>query len=400
MNLLSSIKSNDIARCVTYVRPVHDGIGWVENCVNILENFPTDMLRPTIVLPRTFKKIALSVEVKEAIPRLIPYRLVRSIELSALTHRFKRALIAANPQKTIAYFWPSPPVSLIHFARERGFVAVREMINTCIGTRKTILEEAYKRADLPRDQNISRPITEQIIAREREELRSYDYVFSPNPAVEKSLVETGVDRTKILRASFGWSPSKYAGSMGMTSKDNFVALFVGTIGVRKGIPQLLAAWKKSGVKGELVLAGIVEPSLKPLLQPYLGADNVRLAGFVADVGHLYKSADVLVFPTLEEGDPLVTYEAAGCGLPIITTSMGAANIIRSGANGLIVEPYDIEGLAQAISSLANSPELRAQLGQQAAQDAQNFTFEKVSKRRAAIMTSLLTKRVPRDLTAN
>ena len=117
-----------------------------------------------------------------------------------------------------------------------------------------------------------------------------------------------------------------------SSKDEgrtgFRALFVGTICVRKGVPQLLAAWKKSGVEGELLLVGKVEPAIRPLLEPYLENNSVRALGFTSDVGRLYKSADVFVFPTLEEGGPQVTYEAAGCGLPIITTPMGMANIIH------------------------------------------------------------------------
>ena len=383
-------------RCLTYVSQFHNGIAWVQNCVSILENFPSDVLLPTIVLPRAFTAIARSVDVKQAIPYPIPYRFASPIVLSALEYRFKRALAAADPHRTIAYFWPAPPISLIRYARERGFLTVREMINTCIGTRKAILDDAYDRLGLQPDNRITRPITDERVNFEREELKLYDHIFSPNPMVEKSLIETGVDASKILRSTFGWSPSKFASSVGDKNKKGLVALFVGDICVRKGIPQLLAAWKKSGVKGELVLAGEVEASLKPLLAPYLEGHHVKLAGFVFDVGRLYKAADIFVFPTLEEGDPLVTYEAAGCGLPVITTLMGRANIIQHGINGLVVSPFDVDGLAQAISRLANSPDLRSQLARQAAHDAQNFTYEKVGKQRAGILSGLLAARSERS----
>ncbi len=378
-------------RCVTYVRPVHDGIGWVQNCVSLLESFPSELLLPTIVLPRALKPIARSVEVKQAVPFKIPSWLASRISLPALERRFKTTLDAADPRNTVAYFWPSPPISLVHYARARGFLTVREMINTCIGTRKRILDDAYHRLGLERDKEISRPITDEIIRTECEELQSYDYIFSPNPIVENSLLAAGVDTSKILRSTFGWSPARYPLSTGGRNKGSFTALFVGTVGVRKGVPQLLAAWEKSGVKGELVLAGVVESSVKPLLAPY-ESRGVRMPGFVSDVGRLYRQADVLVFPTLEEGDPLVSYEAAGCGLPVITTLMGSANIIKHGINGLVVEPYDIDGLAQAIRTLANLPELRNQLGRQATLDAQNFTFEKVGRQRAKILSELLDRR--------
>ena len=55
--------------------------------------------------------------------------------------------------------------------------------------------------------------------------------------------------------------------------------------------------------------------------------------FVADVRALYRTADVFVFPSLEEGGPQVTYEACGCGLPVITTPMGAAESARQNQEG-------------------------------------------------------------------
>ena len=98
------------------------------------------------------------------------------------------------------------------------------------------------------------------------------------------LIQIGVDPGKILRSTYGWLPFRFPPNVTEKKGDRFRALFVGTICVRKGVPQLLAAWKRSGVSGELLLAGEVEPFLKPLLAPYLERYGVRLAGFVSDVG--------------------------------------------------------------------------------------------------------------------
>lgn len=372
-------------KCLTYTPVPHLGFWVVQICVSILEHFPNDVLSATLVLPRAFRTIAPSVEVKQAVPYPIPYRYASPIVRPALNYYFRRILAASDPRNTVVYFWPAPPLSLVRYARERGFVTVREMINTCTETAKVILDDAYARLEM----QPAHGITDEVVRRERKELELHDYIFSPSPMVEKSLIETGVDPHKILRSSYGWLPSRFALSVGDERRMGFRALFVGTICVRKGIPQLLAAWEKSGVVGELLLAGQVEPSLKPMLAPYLEGHGVRLAGFVSDVGPLFKSADVFVFPSLEEGDPLVTYEAAGCGLPVITTLMGSANIIRDGVNGLVVGPYDVDGLAQAISVLANSPELRNRLARQAAKDAQNYTYERVGNERAKILAGLL-----------
>jgi len=387
--MLSQMQNkNSGNRCLTYIPVPHLGYWVVQICVSILEHFPADILAPTLLLPRSFRAIASSVEVREAVPYPFPFRYSSPILESALSFRFKRALANADPRNTIVYFWPLPPLSLVRYARERGFITVREMINTCTQTAKVILDDAYARLGL----RPAHTITDDLVRREQTELSLHDYIFAPSPMVEQSLIQTGVDPGKILRSSYGWLPSRFPPSVTENSREGFRALFVGTICVRKGIPQLLAAWKKSGVSGELLLAGEVEASLRPLLAPYLENHGVRLAGFVSDVGSLYNSADVFIFPSLEEGDPLVTYEAAGCGLPVITTLMGRANIINDGVNGLVVNPFDIDALAQAISVVAKSSEFRHRLGRQAAIDAKKFTYDRVGSERARIMSGLLSNR--------
>jgi glycosyltransferase involved in cell wall biosynthesis len=376
-------------QCLTYVPVLHDGVGWVQICVSILENFPADLLAPTIVLPRAFRPISPPVQVKQAIPYPIPYRYAVRVARPAVNFFFKRTIEKADTRNAVAYFWPSPPPALVSYARKLGLVTVREMINTFTGTAKVILDEAYARLGL----KYENPITDQTVEREQKELELYDFILSPNPRIEKSLIEIGIAPRKILRSSYGWTPSSFASSAGETNRRGFRALFIGGIGVRKGVPQLLAAWKKCGVVGELLLVGSVEPAIRPLLNSYLEGQGVRVAGFSFGLGPFYKSADIFVLPSLEEGDPLVTYEAAGCGLPVVATPMGSANIIKDGVNGLIVEPHDVDGLAHAISSLANSPELRSRLARQAATDALNYTTERIGHERAKLLSGLLTKGV-------
>lgn len=183
----------------------------------------------------------------------------------------------------------------------------------------------------------------------------------------------------------------YEASVPDSRSAKFRALFVGSICVRKGIPQLLKAWEKSGVDGELVLVGEIEPALRPLVGPFLERGDVHWFGFNFDLGRYYKSADIFVFPSLEEGDPLVTYEAAGCGLPVVTTPMGSANIIKDRINGFVHDPYDVEGMAESIVRLAESADLRASLASQAQSDAQGFTTELVGLERANLLARLLNR---------
>lgn len=388
-----------VGQCLTYLPLPHLGYGPAQSCVSILENCPDDILRKTLFLLTARKPIASSIDVKQGIPfalRSLPYipkfgaswlnHYISDFGVSSLNRLFRRAIDTSDPSSTIAYFWPDPPASLVQHARDRGLLTVREMINTYRGTAKAILDEAYDRLGLKPVLNIS----PESVEREREELATYDYVFASNPMVEASLLEAGVSAARIIPSSFGWSPSRFAAPSDENRRsEDFLALFAGSVCVRKGVPQLLAAWKKSGAKGKLLLAGGVEDAIKPLLQKYCDNGSIQVLDHVANLTPLYRSADVFIFPTLEEGGPQVTYEAAGCGLPIITTPMGAARLIKDGLNGLIVNSADVDGLAEAITRLATSPELRRRMGRQAEIDAMNFTYHVVGYDRAKKLNSLL-----------
>lgn len=382
-----------LPKCLTYVACPHNGWGWVQACVSILEAFPAEVMSPVLVIPRAFEAIAPTVNVKEVIPHPIPGRYMSVVSRPALSYYFWRELSKADPKSTIVYFWPAPPLSLIRHARRRGLITVREMVNTSPPTANKLIDDAYARLGIRRHF----PSRERYIQEELNELRLYDYIMSPNERVEESLVAMGVDRRIILRSSYGWSPAKGSSNNAKVSsnkkapgKTQFTLLFIGNDAIRKGVPQLLAAWKKSQVIGELIIVGSIDTIARPIVAPYLEGEGIRLVEFTRDLPELYRSADAFVLPSVEEGDPLVTYEAASFGLPIIATPMGSANIVKHGINGLIVNPHDVDGLAKAITCLASSPDLRTRMGVQAAKDAQDYTFENIGKHRAGVLRDLLS----------
>ena len=110
----------------------------------------------------------------------------------------------------------------------------------------------------------------------------------------------------------------------------------------------------------------------------------------SDIAFTYQEADLFAFPSLEEGSPLVTYEAMAHGLPILTSPMGAGGVVREGIDGLVVSPYEEDAWVEALRKLANSPDLRAKFGVSARKRAKEFTWEKVGQRRAAIVQQRLT----------
>ena len=135
------------------------------------------------------------------------------------------------------------------------------------------------------------------------------------------------------------------------------------------------------MRGRLVLAGAMEPAIEKKYADLLAKDNVTVLDFVPDVGALYRSADVFIFPSLEEGSPLVTYEACGSGLPVITTPMGAGGVVRHEQEGFVIDPYDFAGWVAAIRSLAEDPNRRRAMGMASVERAQLFGWGEVALRR-------------------
>jgi len=96
------------------------------------------------------------------------------------------------------------------------------------------------------------------------------------------------------------------------------------------------------------------------------ARDVRLLGNRSDVPDFLGAADLFVLSSLWEGLPLALLEAAASGLPVVVTAVGGnAEVIKHGESGLLVEPGDEKGMAQAISHLLADPAKRRQMGHEA-----------------------------------
>jgi len=155
----------------------------------------------------------------------------------------------------------------------------------------------------------------------------------------------------------------------------FRAIFVGALIQRKGVHWLLEAWHRLALKdAELVLVGRVHDEIKPFLAKY-SSPNIKLVGYVARPEDYYRESSVHIFPSRCEGSAKVTYDAAACGLPQITTKE-SGDVVVDGLNGLVVPCGDVDALCAAIERLYLSPSLRNEMGRAArARVVENFTWD-------------------------
>jgi glycosyltransferase involved in cell wall biosynthesis len=93
-------------------------------------------------------------------------------------------------------------------------------------------------------------------------------------------------------------------------------------------------------------------------------DNVRFVGQQQDVVPWLQALDVFTLPSFgEEGVPQAIMQAMACGLPVVSTTVGAiTEAVEAGTTGLIVLPRSAEALAAGLATLRDDAALRARFG--------------------------------------
>ena len=95
----------------------------------------------------------------------------------------------------------------------------------------------------------------------------------------------------------------------------------------------------------------------------------------------YQKSSIFVLSSRYEGFALVIGEAMSCGIPVVSFACpcGPKDIITDGKNGYLVEPNNIEALAERICYLIENEEVRKEMGKAARKRAEDFTEEKIMK---------------------
>lgn len=146
-------------------------------------------------------------------------------------------------------------------------------------------------------------------------------------------------------------------------------LFMGRIGMRKGIHDLILAAENLFRKGfffRLVLCGdgdITKWKNKCLKK---GIDKIiEFKGWISgeDKVRLFQDVDIYVLPSYNEGLPMSVLEAASYGLPVVSTRVGGVpEAVKNEVTGFLLEPGDVNGLTQKLEQLLCDEKLRIKMG--------------------------------------
>ena len=264
-----------------------------------------------------------------------------------------------NSDTDIFVGWSSASLEAIKPAQGFGTKVIIERGSTHISAQTDVLRDAYKQFGL-----FFNETKVEMIEREEQEYALADKIFVPSKYAAQTFVDRGIAADKIIVNGMGVDFEMFQAPSSRSLDRMPRIVFAGGVGIRKGVPWLLKAFKRLSSKAELHLIGPVSPDYEKMLRKEIGA-NVFVRGALPghDLSSEYGRGDIFCLPSLEEGYGMVIPQAMACGLPVVTTNVvGAADLLQHAHNGLIVSPADSTALSDALERLIDDVDLRQTMG--------------------------------------
>jgi glycosyltransferase involved in cell wall biosynthesis len=159
-----------------------------------------------------------------------------------------------------------------------------------------------------------------------------------------------------------------------------IVLSVGAIQRRKNIVRLIEAFEQLTPEWKLLLAGSFgfdSEAARERIQRSPRRHDIEVLGYVTDsqLEELYRRASILAFPSLDEGFGMPVLDAMARGVAVLTSNVSAMPEV-SGAAALLVDPTDVQSIADGLCRLATNSDLRDTLIRAGIARAKEFTWEK------------------------
>lgn len=254
-------------------------------------------------------------------------------------------------------------------AQSRGAKYVCDRGSSHIRYQNTIVREEFERWGIR-----SMICDPRIIAREEAEYEQADAITVPSEFARRSFLEMGVAAGKVHKIPYGVRLDRFR-QVGQPSADYFDVLFVGQVGLRKGVPYLLQAFQRlNHPRKRLKIVGSVRPELTNLL-PQLPTDGVEFLGSLPQnqLSAVMSSSHVMVLPSIEEGLALVQAQAMACGCPLISSyNTGGEDLFSDGIEGFLVPIRSSEAIAARLQLMADDPECQQRMSAAALERVHNM----------------------------
>jgi glycosyltransferase involved in cell wall biosynthesis len=276
---------------------------------------------------------------------------------------------------------------IFRFAKQRGWKTVLGQIDPGPVEEKIVAEEAARVPELAGDWQ---PAPAKYWDNWQEECSLADHIIVNSEWSRACLVEAGIGSSKLIVMPLAYELPEVSGQKSASGPEGPTArrevrgqrsavrnqitntpitrayptrftpdrplrvLFLGQVNLRKGVARLFDAirqLKNEPVEFEFV--GRVQVAVPADLK-----DNARVRWFGAvprgKTADFYRTADVLIFPTLSDGFGLTQLEAQAHGLPVIA-SRCCGEVVKHGVNGLLLDEPVADAIVEAFRSCLADP---------------------------------------------
>jgi len=216
--------------------------------------------------------------------------------------------------------------------------------------------------------------------------RSLFHAISESTADD--LAARGVARERIRVIYPGIESDRYTPVQGTRAPAPTFA-YLGRLKRYKGVDLVVRAFARLAHPDavlEIAGTGDYRAELEALARSLDLGERVQFLGFIDEAQKLslLRRAWALAFASPKEGWGITNLEAAACGTPVVASdSPGLRESVRDGQTGFLVAHGDVDGLAERMRRLAESPALVEALGAAGRRFAEGFTWERAASETAA-----------------
>ena len=216
------------------------------------------------------------------------------------------------------------------------------------------------------------------------------FIISVSQDAKKAIVnylKISGKKIKVIYHGSEQLPLKIVPTQNKCNDDIPYILWVGKMYIHKNLVRLLHAYNKliktKHIKHRLVICGMKSwgyPCLTKIVEELNLQHKIIFKGYVphGELKPIYTNASLLVLPSLIETFGLPILEAMSCGVPVITSNYGAMAEVAGNA-AFLVDPYNIDEIAEAMYKVLTNKNLREDLIKRGLERAKKFSWEKTAK---------------------
>ena len=325
--------------------------------------------------------------------RRVPHRLI-GVDRAYRYHdwRVARSLERRHGRVDLIHCWPASSLATMRAARRLGIPTAREVPNTHTGYAFEIAARETAALGLEPLRGHSHTFDAELLAREESEYELANLLLVPSAFSLRTFRDRGLPPEKLALHHYGFDPNSFYTDRIALRDSGVRAVFVGACEPRKGLHYALKAWVESGAAstGCFVICGSFVPGYREALDRWLSHPSVEVVGFSDDPGELMRKSDILLFPTVEEGSALVTYEAqaSGCALLVSDAAGARCEHLRE---GLVHQAGDLAALTAHLRLIDGDRDLLLRLRKGAAANSAGLTWDHAAAELKAVYANLAAR---------